>query len=353
MPIKKATLLFFSFLLLLTFSLSRVPGHNGDLPFYIAAVFSSHGSADEQAIKAAEAVIRTEMTADEAAAHLDRLEHAEKDKLDFYRIKPLYIYFIKVLHQCGVSFITATLIPSLLSFFLIGCLVFSWSARVFDPLPALIFSVLLLLINPSTILARLSSPDSLSNLFLFSSFYRIYFGKKWGWTILLLMISLFVRLDNVVTVLILLTTIKFSHTRYTEMRISGSAYLIALILAGLICVGVNFYFERNFWWFRQEAYLQSFRSYGRHILQYCLVVSQSLIMPLILFLFLAFFRSGQGLEKRGRDLLLSIGFIFFGRFLLFPQYEDRFATAFYLVGFLILLEWLMPFKTWKKPEPIG
>src|SRR5665213_2731019 len=107
MTLKKATLLFSVFLLLLSFSLSLLPGHNGDMPFYIAAVFSRQGVTDQGAFSQTKIVLRREMPAEEAAVHTYRIDHAEKNLLDFYRIKPFYIYLIRILHGMGIPFIPA------------------------------------------------------------------------------------------------------------------------------------------------------------------------------------------------------------------------------------------------------
>jgi hypothetical protein len=353
MSLNKATLLFLVFLLLISFSLSLVPGHNGDMPFYIAAVFSSQGATDENALSAAKEVLHTEMAGEEAASHVNRLEHADKNILDFYRIKPLYVYSVAGLHKLGISFILSTLIPSLFSFFLIGWIVFSWSTRFFDPLPALVFSALLLLINPSIILARLSSPDPLSNLFLFFCFYRIYFERKYLWTILLLLISLFIRMDNIVSVVILLTSMKYWPGKNSATRIPGMVYLVSLFLAGMICFCINFHFEKNFWWFTHITYIQSFHAYGVQVLIYFLSVSESFIPALLLLSLLALFQRKLNIRKKSGLLLLSVGLIFFGRFLLFPSYEERFATSFYLAGFLILLELLLGERSLKPVSSYG
>jgi len=338
MTFKKATLVFSFFLLLLTFCLSLVPGHNGDMPFYIAAVFSRQGFTDQEAFSKAGEVIRKEMPTEEGVRHIYRLDHADKNLLDFYRIKPLYIFLIDAFHYLGIPFILSTLIPSLISFILIGCILFSWSARVFSPLPALIFSMILLLINPSIILARLSSPDPASNLILFYCFYRIYFEKPYTWTILFLLISLFIRLDNLVAVCILAALMKYWPAPGAKTRIPAKVFLFVILFSAATAVWINFYFESNFWWFTRIAYVQSFHAYGLQVLVYFLSLSQSFFPALLLLNFLAIFKGGMKGKKRTVYLLLGIGSILFFRFLLFPSFEERFETAFCLTGFLLLLE---------------
>jgi hypothetical protein len=337
MTIKKVTVLFSIFLVLFTISLSLVPGHNGDMPFYIAAVFSREGLTDPEALLKTKEVIRREMTVEEGAKHIDRLDHADENLLDFYRIKPLYIYIVMIIHRMGAPFIVSSLIPSLISFFLIGLILFTWLAKVLRPFPALIFSILLLLPDPSIVLARLSSPDPLSNLFLFSCFYRIFFGKDSKWTLLLLLISLFTRLDNLIAVLILLTMMKCWPDRSSKTHISMRIYLLVAVFYLATAVWINLYFEKDFWWFTKISYIQDIHVYGLQVLIYFLSLSQSLLPALLLLGLLAVFTGILKDERESILMLTGIGLIFFCRFLLFPSFEERFQTAFYLTGFLVLL----------------
>ncbi|HEY4156302.1 MAG TPA: hypothetical protein VGM24_12765, partial [Puia sp.] len=327
MSVKKATLVFFVFLSLLTFSLMLAPGHNGDMPFYIAAVFSRSGSTDAEALSRAKEVIRAEMPPGQAAAHINRLDQAEKNLLDFYRIKPLYISTVSVLHRMGIPFIPATLIPSLLSFFLIGCIVFSWSSRVFDPLPALVFSILLMLINPSIILSRLSSPDPLSNLFLFGCFYRIYFERDYRPTLLFLILSVFTRLDNIISVFILLTLMRKWPSRASKTRIPLTVYLPVILLTAVAALWINYYFEGNFWWYTRISYIRSFAAYGHQVLIYFLSLSESFFPALLLFCLLVIFKGRLKPGMKSARILISIGLILLVRFLMFPSFEERFQTA--------------------------
>jgi len=350
MTLKKAGILFFVFLFLLTTALSFVPGHNGDMPYYIAAVFERQGMTESEALSAAKTVISTEMEPAESMSHVYHLNNAEKNILEYYRIKPLYVLSIYLFHQLGFSFIKATLIPSLLSFFFIGFFVFAWAARVFKPLPACLFSMILMLMNPSIILARLSSPDPMSNLLLFICLYRIYFQKKYSWTVVLLFVSLFVRLDNFIALMVLLSLMYFWPEKKAPVKMPLPGFFIGILVTIFICIWVNFYFENNFWWFKWVSYIQSPLAYGYQVLVFCLSVSQSFLPPLILMGLLAYFYHKPSLDKKIIAMLGAIACIIFLRFLLFPSFEERFFTAFYLCGFLLVLELLTRDKTVENVE---
>jgi hypothetical protein len=327
-----------------------LPGNNGDLPYYIATALTKDGKTDQQALSETKFIVRAEVTGWKQGALLHQMEIAEKNILDYYRIKPLYVFIIHFLHKAGFSFVTATLIPSLLSYFGIGCLVFSWCMKILKPLPALIFSMILLFINPCIILARLSSPDAVSNIFLFYSLYRIYFGKKYYWTALILMTSLFIRLDNFISVFVLLTLMQMWPGK--QKQIHFGTFLICMFLTVFLAVGINFLYEPEFWWFLKVTYLQSVSAYGLQVLIYFLSVSQSFLPSLILIGCIEYFMIGNSIPKTTLYVLTSIACIIFIRFLFFPSFEERFMTGYYLTAFLVLLEPFLSGKQVQKPSSI-
>jgi hypothetical protein len=349
MTVGKASLYFFIFLSLLTCSLSLLPGNNGDLPYYIATALTKDGKTDLQALSETKTIIYNEVDGSKKGALLSQLETAEKNILDYYRIKPLYILIINFLHHAGFSFVASTIIPSLLSFFGIGCLVFLWCIKICKPWPSLIFSVILLLINPCIILARLSSPDALSNIFIFYCLYRIYFGKSYYWTALILMTSLFIRLDNFISVFVLLTLMQVRYRKPNQMH--PGMYVAFMILTVFIGISINVLFEPKFWWFLRVTYIQSAVAYGLQVLIYFLSVSQSFLPCLILIWFVVFFTTGNTIPKMTVYILASIVSIIFLRFIFFPSFEERFMTAYYLTAFLVLLERLVSGKNIQEPVP--
>lgn len=337
MSAKKATIYFSLFILLLTGSLSFVPGYNGDMPFYIVAAITMDGKTDQQAISETKSILRTELTGGKLESHLYRLDHIEENMLDYYRIKPLYIFIIKVLQKTGLSFVDATLLPSLLAFFLIGCIVFLWAIKVFRPEAAMIFSVILILTGPSITLARLSTPDPLSNLFLLFCLYRIYFGKKYFWTTAVLLGSIFIRLDNFISVIVLFTLMRFWPGR----KISAAIYFILIGFSVFIATGINYYFESDFWWFRNFTYFQGASAYVRQVLVYFLSLSMSIFPALFLLAFYLFYFHRSDTDKKTSYILLAIAAIFLLRFFTFPSFDERFNTAYCLCAFLVMFESLI------------
>lgn len=344
MTLKKARILFFIFIFLVTCFLAFNPGHNGDMSFYIATALNFQGKSEQQAISDAKGVIRSELKDREAVYHISNLDHAATGILDFYRIKPFYIAIINVLHRLGFSYIMATLIPSLVSYFLIGSLVFSWASKILRPLPALITSAILMLMNPSVVIGRLSTPDALSNLLIFICLYGIYFGRNYKWIVVVLFSSLFVRLDNFLSLIIILNLMFFWPVKDEKSRMPWLSFISLLFLAGLLCVWENYYFTSNFWWFRQVTYAHSVPAYSYQILIYFYSISISYVPVLTLLTCLAFLNGSTNPPKKTYFMMAAFAAIIFVRFLCFPSFEERFFTAYYLSSFLIVLELL----SWNK-----
>jgi hypothetical protein len=342
MSVKKATAGFLIFLSVLTGTLSLFPGNNGDLPFYIASVLTSEGRTDVQALAETKTLIHSEMSGPKAELLVHLIDSSAPDILEYYRIKPLYISIIRTLHTFGISYILSTRIPSLVSFFLIGVLIFFWAIKILNPSQAFLLSCALLLINPVMILARLSSPDPLSNLFIYYALYRMYFGKKYFFTALILIGSLFIRLDNFIAVSVLLAVMLCWPEKGKKMPLwTGIGFVF---LALLTPVAINYFAETEFWWVKKFTYLQSFSAYGYQVLIYMGSMSWSFLPFLLLFGLIAQFIRSKKFTERAYFILIPVAGIIFLRFLFFPSLEDRFMAAYYLTSFLILVEMMLPQK---------
>jgi putative flippase GtrA len=338
MPYRKARLFFLIFISLLTGFLAFIPGYNGDMSFYIATAMNFEGKSDQQAVSETRQLIESELKGEKSALHLHNLDQSDNNLLNYYRIKPLYIMMVVGLHRLGIPYIPATRVPSLISFFLIGCMAFFWASKKFRPSVALTVTSVFMLMGPSLILARLSSPDALSNLIILICMYRVYFGKKYLWTGILLMISILIRLDNFIAAGIVLSLMHFWPEKEEKTFMPVLPYITFLVVAGIIGLWVNYYFTNNFWWFRDVGYTQSLQSYGYQVLIYCASLSASMIPVLLLMICFVWLNRPAGLPTRTVYFLAGIGIIIFTRFLFFPSLEDRFMTAFYLCILLLVLE---------------
>ena len=64
-----------------TFYLSRFPGHNGDMPFYIALVIEKEQGSMEGVVERTKEVLRKELSAKEYQDHADRISGVRSDDI--------------------------------------------------------------------------------------------------------------------------------------------------------------------------------------------------------------------------------------------------------------------------------
>ena len=324
-------------LLALTLLLSFLPGHNGDLAYYISCVIEKEQGNSIDVLQKTKEVLERELSPQEFAIHAKRLAEAPANILDFYRIKPLYIFMVRGFHAIGFSYILSTLIPSLLAYFFLGLLCFSWAGRVLSPIKAFVISILMMIIYPVATLARLSSPDGLSNLVIFAALYLFYFEKNQYVIIALLFLSIWIRMDNALAAVLILTGLRFRPLNRAGSRLGGGIYFILLLaLIGMTMV-MNGMLEKDFWWFKQVTYSSSLQ-YGRQLLLAFLSISHSFLMGLIVFFVLIQFSIKFRITEKDGFLLLVILGIFVTRLLLFPSFEERFAAAYYICVLLMFAE---------------
>lgn len=91
--------------------------------------------------------------------------------LKYFRIKPGYLMVVRLGHFLGLNLLVATYLPSIISYFLMGCLLFDWSRKSIS-LPAAALISLVIATSPFLLqTARYSSPDMLCALVLMSGLF--------------------------------------------------------------------------------------------------------------------------------------------------------------------------------------
>ena len=340
MALKKVAVWYCLFFLLLVIALSRLPGHNGDMTYYIACTIEMEQHDRENSFEKAKQVLDREMSPAEAKIQKDRTGIPAPGIMNFYRIKPFYITCIRFFHWLGFGYLTSTILPSLIAYFFIGMICFLWAGKMFAPVPAALISVLLLLMYPTLILSRLSTPDSLSNACMLLILYLLFVeGSRWLMVALALG-SLFIRLDNLPNVLVLLLAMKYLPS--PGKRISWVMFGMAGLSALVIAIFMNSWLVTDFWWFRKITYIQSLPDYSHQVLVYFLSISQSALVYLVLLSMIYYWIRGFSPRDRVGQWLLLILAVVIVRFLLFPALEDRFFSAFFIAGFLLLARGIVP-----------
>ncbi len=333
---RNAFLFYIALLSLVTFYLSKFPGHNGDMPFYIALVLEKEQGSMEGVIERTKDVLHKELPALEYQDHADRISSADPVILERYRIKPLYVLLVLAFHKLGFSYVHATLVPSLLCYFLIGLSLWQVVIKRLDPVKTFLASVCCMLIFPTLLLARLSTPDALSCFILLNAVFLIYFGRNKLLWYSLFVLAICARLDNVVSELIFLFALwKWPVNSFSNKLATGKYILMSL---GLIAIAllVNLTATHHFLWFTDPNFSVPPGKYLENIELYIYVIPGSFFM----YLFVLFIFSGL---NRGFSPKQEVNYIFYTvcavvivRFILYPFYEERYLTPYLLFSLLTI-----------------
>ena len=119
-------------------------------------------------------------------------------QLNFYTVKPLYIFMLYLLARICGDFVTASILISALAYAGVCAIAWLWLKPYLTPGVHLLAS-LLIVITPALVdLARLSSPDSLSTLLTVVGLYLIAERHQYLWGSLVFFVDLAVRPDALI-----------------------------------------------------------------------------------------------------------------------------------------------------------
>jgi hypothetical protein len=349
MFLKNAFIVYVLCLSMITFYLSRHPGHNGDMPFYIACAIEMEQGSMDGVVAQTQQVLREELPAAEYKEHADRIGHAYPKFFDFYRVKPFYILLVLVFHKIGFSYVNATVVPSLIAFFLIGLSIWRFAIQRLDRLETFLICMVCILIPPSFILGRLSTPDALSCFILLNGLLLMLSGRNKILWFSLFLLAVCTRMDNVVGEFIFLFALwKWPADGFINKLNTKQFAVLSLILLGaavLINLSSTRYFL-NAW----DPFNE--RSAGHYLLnvgQYLLWIPYTFLMTLfILFIFSGISR-GFSWKQELNYLFYVVFAVIFVRFLLYPFYEERYFTPYFLFCLLALAFQLAGRKVPRKP----
>ena len=147
-----------------------------------------------QSVETIYRIVKHESPRAEASSVLDSAEHLGQLE-PLYAIRPLYLESVSLLSR-GLGPQKSITALSAISFFFIGSMLFVWTR---NPLLSS-----LILISPAVLsLGRLGTPDSLSTLIVVSGLYLLF--RKWTLlAVVLLLVSIWIRTDNVLLALVVL-----------------------------------------------------------------------------------------------------------------------------------------------------
>jgi hypothetical protein len=264
----------------------------------------------------------------EASAVLDSPQHlAQLEPL--YAIRPIYISFIQAATRTGVPVRSAINAVSSVALFGIGVVLLFWTKSVW-------YSALLLVTPSVSALGRAGSPDAVSSLFVVGGLWaaarnRLFLG------LLLLMVSIWIRTDNVLIVLAIVLWLAFQR----RLLIFHAAILAVVAVSSVWFINN---LSGNYGWLVLVRFSFIGGKYPAQIpaqlslAEYSGVFVKSLatigpqLAPWILLGTVALRRL-----QKGRDLLLPVLAAAAAHFVLFPSPEARyFSWVFLIVGIMFI-----------------
>lgn len=277
-------------------------------------------------------------------------------QLDMYRIKPLYVGLLNLLDAVGLSLVDAGKVLSVVPAALLCILIYVWLKRHVSANFALSITVLLSLCSRLFDVARVILPDSLSALILVLAVYLLLERPATTrWALVLLVLSILVRTNNILFVTPLLIYVSYAASRLRVWQSMEVREPVAALLVAVICYFVVSAMFNHQWWrlfyhtfiesiadmnafaagFSFDQYLQVLAARLRQIIIGNFVMV-TMLLPFLLFAMLAL------LASRGRfaalRMIVAICFLnFICYFLMFPLVEswDRFFIPFYI--FIVVL----------------
>ncbi len=337
------------------------PLYNWDMLPYAAIVLKWDGASNAEAHDLSYALTRKNIPAENYSQLTDSMHgyrnrmfkdpQAFESQLPFYVVKPLYTGLTYVSYRTGVALPNATLIPSLISFMLIGVLLFHW-INIYLRLPmTLLVALAMMISSPMIEIAKTASPDCLSTLFLFAAFYCILEKPSLRWTYIWMLAALFARLDNIVTCLIILAFLYSSKNWYTKISFRTILSLWTFLVISYFLIGWmamkyewSIFFYPDFASRLHPAYGTntqfSLSGYFRLMYEHALGGINHSYLAVFLGLLFLYLSDAFPFKKITfeQSFALIIPLILVLRFILYPDISDRFYNAFYLVIIILMVK---------------
>ena len=263
---------------------------------------------------------------------------AFQEILKYYEIKPGYVMMTRILYAWGFNLVAATYFPSILSYFLMGCILWWWMMKLFDH-PVAIVITLLVAASPFLVqTARYSSPDMLCALLLLGGICLIA-KVSIPVGMILCGLAIPVRPDSAILfLLVVLAVYKSEKLKLTHALVCALAGLgTTLWVVGGFDILKEYLFTVPGYseaWTANELiknYLLGLRTGINSMIN-----SHAWIFAVVAVLAL-YIRGRQGIAI-SKDLwsllMMSAMVAVVARYLMHPVLEDRFLIASYLVVFI-------------------
>jgi hypothetical protein len=152
--------------------------------------------------------------------------------LNFYKIKPLYIYIIFGIHKLGLGIVETINLISVLSFLGISILLYLFISKLKTGHLGIIILSLLMVCQPFILIAGRNTPDALSAFIILLSLFLILNKKSRIMPGILLTLSIAIRPDNLILSSVLLLYFGIlapKHHRFKPFHAIGFL-LVSIIL---------------------------------------------------------------------------------------------------------------------------
>jgi hypothetical protein len=268
---------------------------------------------------------------DQSGSKHERLVNAYHytEFLPCFAIRPLYNQTIYRLSRTGLGLVRSIRLVSALSYFLMGILVFLWLRRYTPYSP--VFSFLIMLLPPVSLLGRNTTADALSVLLGLTSLFAIFELDRSAFGVGLLSVAIWIRTDNIVLIAPVIAVLCFQ--RRLQLWV-GAVFAILSVAAVLVInhaagdYGIRMLYYRNFLGtplapgemiahFTARQYVYFFLSGFKAMLNS--FVPAFLVLGLL------------GLNRRTAPLLGVVTAYVVLHYLILPNWIDRWMGVFYVV----------------------
>jgi hypothetical protein len=251
--------------------------------------------------------------------------------LPLFAIRPLYVQMLWLTSRLGFGLVQSAILVSVISYFLIGVVLFSWITRYTNAVIGLVLATLLMMSPPLTDLGRDLTSDAAATLVAFGSLYLIFEKRRIAAGLALLLVSIYFRTDFVVLAGPALLACWLDH----QIDLWKGAVLSALAVGSVLMInhfagdyGIKMLYYRNFLGtpiapgemivqFTFRDYLSAFRSGVRLALG-------SYLIPFSLL-------GVIGIAGRRMRTLFWVALAYVGlHFLILPNWQERWVGIFYL-----------------------
>ena len=159
---------------------------------------------------------------------------AFSEPMPYYSIKLSYVFLSYLFYKLGISLTYSTVIPSLISFFLICLLIFYFIAKATNNiLLGGLLTLFIATLHPMMDLAKLSTPDALSSLLILLVVLFFMLKKHYILLIISMILSITVRPDNIIFCSLLLLIELF--------RKNVDKDLMKNTIIGIICISITYF----------------------------------------------------------------------------------------------------------------